>query len=130
MVSPANQNKLSALEASRLGARLFRYQVGLAWVGEIIAKTTEMIVLKNPRPFKAGVVGVSDSIGFTPVKITTEMVGQTVAVFLAVEDKGGKGRRTKEQADFITLVRSFGGRAGVARNDDDVAAIVRGEIRD
>jgi phosphomannomutase len=130
VVSPANQNRLSQLAASKLGARLFRANVGLAWVGEQIAKTADTITLKNPRPFRAGVVGQSDSCGWISVEITPDMVGSRVAVYLAVEDKQGAGRASVEQKAFIAAVRQAGGRAGVSRGDADVAAIIRGEIRD
>lgn len=137
-VSPSNRNKLSQIVASQLGARLWRMSVGLAWMGDARkfdrACTVNVdpgdVLIRKARPFKSGVEGMSDGIGFMPVKVTSDMVGQTVAVYLAVEDKTGSGRATKEQSAFIRMVRSFGGLAGVARNDEDVAAILRGEIRD
>lgn len=130
MVSPANQSRLTQLAATKLGARLFRYSVGLAWIGDVLSKTSDRITLGDYRPFKAGVVGASDNIGFVPVTITADMVGSRVAVFLAIEDKQNSGRTSPEQRDFIAMVRRFGGRAGVSRGDEDTAAIVAGEIRD
>lgn len=137
-VNPSNRNKLSQLIASQLGARLWRMSVGLAWMGDArkfdracyVNVEPGDVIIRKARPFKSGVEGMSDGIGFMPVKITADMVGQTVAVYLAVEDKTGSGRATKEQSAFIRMVRSFGGLAGVARSDADVAAILRGEIRD
>lgn len=141
MTSPANQNRQSQLKATSLGARLWRMTVGMGWLAgpqDTIkaTKTTTVtmnpgdVLLRQPRPFRAGCVGMSDGGGFVPVTITPEMVGQTVAVSLWVEDKQNSGRPTPEQKAFIAMVRRFGGRAGVARGDEDVAAIVRGEIRD
>lgn len=138
MTSPANQNRLSQLAASKLGARLWRMNVGLGWIGESVKFTKRDVVsvsagdvlIRQARPFRSGIEGMSDGCGLVPVEITPDMVGQKVAMFLAVEDKQGSGRRTKEQTQFIKAIRALGGRAGVARNDDDVAAIVRGEIRD
>lgn len=129
-LSPSNQTRATAIEATRLGARLFRVQVGLAWVGEVIQKGVNSITLRNPRPFKAGTKGMSDSVGFVPVTITPEMVGMRLPVFLAIEDKSGTGRLSTEQRAYIQMVRSFGGRAGVSRNDEDTRAIIAGEIRD
>lgn len=137
-VNPSNRNKLSQIVASQLGARLWRMSVGLAWMGDArkfdrsctVNVDPGDVLIRKARPFKSGVEGMSDGIGFMPVKVTSDMVGQTVAVYLAVEDKTGSGRATKEQSAFIRMVRSFGGLAGVARNDADVEAILRGELRD
>jgi hypothetical protein len=104
--------------------------VGLAWVGEVISKSPLRIILANPRPFKAGVVGISDSCGWVSVTVTPEMVGSKVAVFLAVEDKSGSGRASVEQKAFVAAVRAAGGRAGVSRCEQDTRAIIAGEIRD
>ena len=112
--------------------------VGLGWIGEsrkfdkaeMVQVKPGDVLIRNARPFKSGVEGMSDGIGFVPVTITKDMVGQKVAVYLAVEDKQGAGRPSKEQSAFIKMVRLFGGRAGVARSDDDVRAICAGEIRD
>lgn len=88
------------------------------------------VLLRQGHPVKMGTVGMSDGGGFVPVVVSPDMVGQKVAVSLWIEDKSGSGRPSTEQKAFIQMVRNFGGRAGIARNDDDVAAIVRGEIRD
>lgn len=141
MVSPANQSRLTQLAATRLGARLFRMNVGFGWIADP-SKTVKAtkpvtvtmqpgdVLLRQARPFKSGVEGMSDNGGFTSVVVTPEMVGQTVAISTWVEDKQGSGRTTPPQRSFIAMVRRFGGRAGVSRNDEDTAAIIRGEIRD
>jgi len=126
-MTPSNQNKTSQIAASRAGGRLFRMNVALSWAGEVVTQTADRLVLKNPRPIKSGFPGLSDGVGFVPVVITPDMVGQTVAVFLAVEDKSGKAKATAEQESFIRAVVRFGGRAGVARSEADVERIVRGE---
>lgn len=137
-VNPSNRNKLSQLAASQLGARLWRMSVGLAWMGDArkfdracsVNVEPGDVLIRKARPFKSGVEGMSDGIGFAPKIVTADMVGQTIAVYLAVEDKTGSGRATKEQSAFIRMVRSFGGLAGVARNDADVKRILLGEILD
>lgn len=128
-LSPTDQTKLTLIRASELGARLFRQNVGLAWVGDVIEhdRQARLMVIRDPRPFKAGVEGMSDSGGFIPVKITPEMVGQTVAVYCALENKGGTGRLSDPQKGFLNAVHGYGGRAGVVRCLDDVARILRGE---
>lgn len=120
--------------ATEMGARLFRVNVGRAWVGSDQKITRSgmyhveagSVILGNARPFKAGVPGMSDLIGWVPVEITPDMVGQTVAVYTAVETKAKRGRVTTEQAAFIAVVSGAGGRAGVARTDDDLHNILSG----
>jgi hypothetical protein len=68
--------------------------------------------------------GSSDLIGLRTITITPDMVGQTVAVFTAIEVKD-RGRPTPEQLGFIAMVQSAGGLAGVARSTDDARAILR-----
>ncbi|MEM7046052.1 MAG: VRR-NUC domain-containing protein [Pseudomonadota bacterium] len=53
--------------------------------------------------------GSSDLIGWMPVTITPEMVGKTVAVFLAVEVKGPRGRLSGAQENFLERVKKAGG---------------------
>lgn len=73
----------------------------------------------------------SDYIGITPVKITLEMVGQTIGVFTAVETKPSdwkfdtKDERSVAQLKFIDIVLEVGGYAGFARNNEEYKRIVR-----
>jgi hypothetical protein len=114
--------------ATDMGARLFRNNVGRAWVGSeaIRMPNGEDILLRKARPFKAGMAGMSDLIGWVPVTITPDMVGKTIAVYAAVETKTARGRATKEQSMFISVVSAAGGRAGVARSDGDLDNILLG----
>ena len=72
--------------------------------------------------------GSSDIIGWTPVEITPEMVGQTVAVFTAIEVKTKRGRVSKEQAQFIYKLTGDGGIGFVARSDDEALALLNDAI--
>lgn len=118
--------------ASQLGARLFRQQVGMAWVGRVeqgypgrrVTLAAGDVVIRKARPFRAGVVGMSDLGGWVPVIVTPDMVGQTVAVYTQVEVKTDKGAASAEQLAWIAAVMKAGGRAGIARNDDDLAVIL------
>lgn len=74
----------------------------------------------------------SDLIGITQVKITSDMVGQTIGVFTAVECKKEawnhkKKFDTREQAqsNFIKWVKSLGGFAGFANKLDDIDKILK-----
>ncbi len=119
--------------ASKLGARLFRQQVGMAWVGDAkrVSRSDMVrvypgdVVIRNARPFHAGVVGMSDLGGWVPVVVTVDMVGSTVAVYAQVEVKVNT-KASKEQAAWIAAVNNAGGRAGVARDDNDLSRIILG----
>ena len=117
--------------ASRLGARLFRQQVGMAWVGKII-KTPGVytlgpndVLIRNARPFHAGIEGMADLGGWVPVEITADMVGATMAVYAQVEVKEN-ARPTTAQLAWVAAVNKAGGRAGIARSEKDLADILAG----
>ena len=117
------------LGLSTPGCRLFRQNVGTGWTGDITRLKDGSILIKNPRPLQAGLCkGSSDLIGWRSVTVTTEMVGRKVALFLAVEVKGDRGRATPEQRNFIDRVRLDGGLAGVARTVEDALAITEPTI--
>lgn len=115
-------------EASRMGARLFRQNVALAWVGKQIKRTPTTITLENPRPLHAGLCkGSSDVIGWTPVLVTPEMVGSTLAVFTAIEVKAGRVPVTDEQRKFVAAVVEAGGIARVVRSVAEAVSALRRE---
>ena len=92
------------LAAPKLGARLFRNNVG-------------MLEDRNGQKVRYGLcVGSSDLIGWKQVTITPEMVGKTVAVFLAVEVKTGKMLPTEAQNAFTEAVSKSGGFSMVVRD--------------
>lgn len=140
-LSPSNQSRQTQLTITALGGRGWRQQVGLSWMASpqdtlkpnkpltVILRPGD-VLLRNARPLKTGTVGMCDNGGFVPVVVTPEMVGQTVAISLWIEDKSGTGRTSPEQKAFIQMVRRFGGRAGVSRGDEDTRRIIAGEILD
>ena len=69
-------------------------------------------------------VGSSDLIGWTTREITPDMVGQTVAIFTAIEVKKATGTTSPEQQNFISRVREAGGIAGVARSPEEARDIL------
>lgn len=122
---------------SRRNTRLFRNNRGQfytidcvkALIGLLCAgKIKEAIdyAKKQMRMVRAGIEapGSSDLIGWQSVVITPEMVGKTVAVFLAVECKFGKGRATAEQIQFVDVVNRSGGKAGIVRSDIEAQAVL------
>ncbi len=103
------------LALSRAGVVAFRNNIG-AYMDP-----------KTGRPIQYGVCnpGGSDLIGWTPVVVTPDMVGKTVAVFTAVEVKTPTGKATQHQLNFIAQVLKAGGFAGIARSPGDAVAITR-----
>lgn len=103
------------LALSRAGVVAFRNNIG------------SYMDPKTGRPIKYGVCnpGGSDLLGWTPVVITPDMVGRTVAVFTAVEVKAPAGRATEAQLNFIAQVLKAGGFAGIARSPGEAVAITR-----
>lgn len=112
--TPIVRDILLALSAT--GARPFRNNVGVAKFKD---KAGEL------RYVKYGLCpGSADIIGLVPVEITPDMVGKTVAVFMAVEVKD-EARVQSNQSAFLNMVRERGGIAGVARSVAEALAIVR-----
>ena len=70
--------------------------------------------------------GSADLIGYRSVTITADMVGQTLAVFAAVEVKTPTGRPTPEQTAFLEHVTAAGGLAGIARSVEEARQILGG----
>lgn len=109
--------------------RLWRNTVGHGWQGIVSRLPDGSVLIRRPRAITFGLApGSSDLIGLRSVLITPEMVGQRVAVFLAVEVKTERGRATDEQLSFIGMVNALGGRAGLARSLFD-AQVLTGRQR-
>lgn len=131
-MSEADLMRRLQIFASSIGARLFRQNAGMAWVGKVergpgaVRLGPGDVVIRNARPFHAGFVGMADLGGWRPVTITPEMVGTTIAQRLEAEVKLN-GRPTKEQLAWIDAVNKAGGRAGVVRSEDDLRALVKVE---
>lgn len=119
------QNEIR-LALSQAGATMFRNNTAMAWVGSKIDRFPGgKILLHDARPLHAGLCeGSSDLIGWTPVEITPDMVGKTLAVFTAVEVKSPTGRPTGPQKNFIDQIQKAGGAAGVARSAEDAREII------
>jgi len=131
--------------ASKLGARLFRNNIGETWIGksQYITKTDFVkvergdVVIRKARRFHAGLADFSgDAVGFTPVIVTQEMVGQTLAVFTNAEVKkdekaakaayNSKQKRETGQRKFIEFVVKMGGIAGFVGSEDDLDKLLSG----
>lgn len=106
---------------SENGTRLFRNQVGV-------------YRLADGRALSSGLCpGSSDLIGWHPKLVTQEMVGKTVAIFMAVETKSHGWRENSESAirqrDFINTVKKDGGIAFFAESIAEALDRFEKEIR-
>ena len=116
------------MAATALSARLFRNQVGF-------------YTLIDGRKLRSGLaVGSSDLIGWIKIKITPEMVGRTVPIFLSPECKppgwkppkkpppgakpSEKYESWKQQSGWIAAVKNAGGIAGVVRSVEEFKILI------
>lgn len=107
------------------GVRLFRQNVGMAWIGDWTRLRDGSVLIRNPRPLHAGLVkGSGDLIGWTSIEITPEMVGRRVAVFTSLEGKEGSGRANEAQRNWLQAVNDAGGIAGIVRSEEDARALI------
>ena len=95
------------LAMSKKGYLVWRNQVGLF-------KTLD------GRTVNIGIKGSSDLMAVKPTVITPEMVGQTLAVFVAVEVKTATGRQSEPQKKWQKAVEKLGVEYILARSEDDI----------
>jgi hypothetical protein len=117
---------LAMLELSKRGARVFKNAMGMGFAGQVTeeypSSAGQIVTLKGARRVRYGVQnpGGSDLIGWRPLVITPEMVGLTVAQFVACECKTKSyNTASKEQKTFLAAVSRSGGVAIIARREGD-----------
>ena len=132
-----NIRNTAVIAASKVGARLFRNQVGAGWVcpptrtKKYTKNGKRYVLLEDPRWLEYGFpVGSGDDQGFLPVVITQDMVGHKFARYVNAEAKTDKGRPGKGQAEWHEFVWSNGGLSGFYRSDADMLRILAGERLD
>lgn len=86
------------------------------------------VALENGGMIRYGVGGPggSDFIGYKTLVITPDMVGDRVAVFVAIESKRPGGNLTEAQEEFLRNVTYDGGKAGVVHSVEELARILGG----
>lgn len=100
------------LEATKRGWRLFRNNVGVGWAGNPCTNCQQTL-----RRIRYGLgTGSSDLVGWRPFKVTADMVGRVLALFVAREAKTVAGKATPEQLNFIDTVNRSGGDAKIVRS--------------
>lgn len=133
-MNETNTLRVIALALSRIivrRVRVFRNNVGQGWVGkaQVVKRVTVVtllpgdVIVRQARPLHAGLIeGSSDLIGWTSVVVGPEHVGQTFAVFTAIEGKSDDGRERPAQKNFREQVTAAGGIATIARDRDEAIA--------
>lgn len=113
-IEESNVTNQVRLAASKLGVVLFRNNRG------------KFRTLDGKRIVEAGlsVNGSSDLIGWQSVEVTADMIGQKIAVFVAVEVKTEKGAIRPEQQRFIDNLNAAGGKGIFARNEKDIDGLL------
>jgi len=117
----------------KLGAdpkiRIFRNNSGKCWIGaskkfsspQTVNVKAGDVLVQQARYFDAGLCpGSSDLIGLKSVKITPEMVGTEIAVFVAIEAKLINGRVQENQIKFIEMVNNLGGKGIICRDENNI----------
>ena len=127
--------RLAWLAMVKAGAKIWRNNVGIGLQGEqhTIRNASPSsglrvgdVVIRSPRWIRFGLCeGSSDLIGYLPTKITPEMVGTTVAVFVAAEAKAMGGNTNKNQRAYIDAVRADGGIAFTFRSEAEALQNLR-----
>jgi len=109
--------RMIQLRCSECGSRVFRNQAGVYQIKKCKCKPVSVVASGLCK-------GASDLIGWRPTLITEDMVGKTVAVFIALEVKTLKGRIRPEQAAFLKRVQGDGGIAAVVRSPEEAEAVL------
>jgi len=118
-------SKIMLSLGGRTDVRIFRNNVGNAFVGNVFQESQRCVTLIDYRRIKFGLeVGSSDLIGLKSITITPDMVGRKVAVFLSPEIKVPGKNPTPHQRDWQDMVLNFGGIAGTARSIEDAQRLV------
>ena len=133
MTPEAKATEAVRLSAPKHNARIFRNNSG-----GCLDKTGRMIKfgLGNDGSKASKQLKFGDYVGFTPIVITPDMVGQTIAVFTNLEIKPdgdmqktltkacSQGTREYFQWKTCEFVKSFGGLAGFVTNENDVKQVL------
>lgn len=110
---------------AKAGAVTFRNTTAQGWAGKVVDRGHGYATIANPSPLIAGLcVGSADVIGWKSVEITPEMVGQKVAVFVALEIKTPVGEASEEQMRFVGAVRKAGGIAGFPTSPEEAIELL------
>lgn len=122
------QNEIRVAIGAKQTATLFRANVGEAWTGicRRMNWIPDRVVIDGARRFQSGLpVGFPDLFGFRTIKVTPEMIGKKIAVFVFLEVKKPGGRTSKAQKEMHAFLQSAGAIGGVARSAEEAAALLQ-----
>lgn len=80
------------------------------------------------RLVRVGLPGMADTGMIVPMKITPEMVGQTVGVAVQVEFKTETGRQSEKQKNWQQAVLIAGGRYEIIKSVDEFRRLIESII--
>jgi hypothetical protein len=108
--------------SSELGVTLFRNHRGVHRVAQKDCKSCQRFGVT----ISAGLHnGAPDTIGWMPIVVTPEMVGQRVALFTGIEVKRESGGVVSEdQRRFLTALERDGAVQGVVRSVADLETVL------
>lgn len=110
---------------SRNGIYTERSNAGKFWGGKVIAHDGKRVVIENPTQIVGAVAGTSDLIGFRSLQVTQDMVGKTIAQFIAIEVKKPGERPRENQIAYLNMVNKRGGVGIWVDNVDKVEGIFK-----
>ncbi len=125
---------LIRIELSNLGIMNFRNNTGMGWAGKVtkIREAGKYLcypgdaIVRKAMPLKAGLCeGSSDIIGIKTIVITSDMVGKSIGVFVALEVKAKNGKESEKQKTFIDNINNAGGIAGIVRSVEDIEKLIK-----
>ena len=128
VMSESSVQQRVMLESSRLGARMFRNNVGACTDdrGNHIRYGLANVSMAQNKRLKS-----SDLIGITPLLVQQRHVGTRLGIFTALEVKKGDWKfphtpseREKAQLNFINLVRLNGGFGSFINNANQIGEIL------
>lgn len=123
------QSEIVARLNSRPDVRVFRNNIGVAFIGDVIAEKNGDVILRNARRVRFGLhEGSGDLIGWKTMEITPDMVGSKIAVFFSAEIKTPQGRIREEQKNWIVQVTKAGGIAKVMRSAEECDKLLNKNI--
>lgn len=118
--------KHTQLLFSKLGHRLFRHNVGVAYQGETIRMKNGDILIKNPRTIRFGLVeGMGDGVGWTRRQVTPNMLGKYVLIFTTAEIKYGKDRLSSKQLSIHNFINDNGGISYIIKSISDADSLIK-----
>ena len=124
MLESSIRNRIM-LHVSNLGVKIFTNPVGNAWTGKLQEYKNGIAKLLGARRVSYGLhKGSPDLIGWKRVRVTPQMVGKYIAVFVGIEVKSEDGRQSPEQKTFLAALERDGALSGEARSEADAERIV------